>query len=155
MGINFIDTEDNQRIIGRKTDDHKEWFRHTEKITYKSTVLDDLLALPEMKDIKKIFLKIDVEGFEHFALQASDRLFDKVDVKGIYMEWDKHWDQPASDWIWDKLTGKGYVPFDCELTDKNANQTYSQNLPCIKSDRNGLRKFMSNVLWLPKSRLDH
>ena len=53
MGINCIDTEDNQRLIARKTKDHKEWFKNIEKITYKSTVLDGLLTLPEMKDIKK------------------------------------------------------------------------------------------------------
>ena len=83
MGINFIDTEENQRTIARKSKDHKIWFKNTEKITYKSTILDDLLTLPEMKGIQKVFIKIDVEGFEHFALQGGVEFFKKIDIKGI------------------------------------------------------------------------
>jgi len=49
-------------------------------------VMDDLL---EVVDVRRVVMKIDIEGHERRAFFHADRLFDSVNVGYIFMEWIK------------------------------------------------------------------
>ena len=62
------------------------------KYLVETILLDDIIAyLPKQNDgseFKTAIMKIDIEGFEAFALQKASKLFDRLDIKIIFMEWD-------------------------------------------------------------------
>jgi len=41
----------------------------------------------ENKDYKKAILKIDIEGFEPYAFQHAEKLFNLLEIPIVYMEW--------------------------------------------------------------------
>ena len=61
------------------------------KYLVETILFDDIIPyLPknaENKEYKKAILKIDIEGFEPYAFQHADKLFDLLDIPIIYMEW--------------------------------------------------------------------
>jgi FkbM family methyltransferase len=61
------------------------------KYLVETILFDDIIPyLPknaENKEYKKAILKIDIEGFEPYAFQHADKLFDLLDIRIIYMEW--------------------------------------------------------------------
>ena len=60
----------------------------------KTIYMDDLL---EVIMFKRAIIKIDIEGFEHLALRHSTRLFNKLDIPYIIMEWLKLGEYYGSD----------------------------------------------------------
>jgi hypothetical protein len=42
---------------------------------------------PDGSKYTKAILKIDIEGFEPFAFEHAQRLFDRLDIRVILMEW--------------------------------------------------------------------
>jgi FkbM family methyltransferase len=52
--------------------------------------VDDILDLPEISHFHEVFIKMDVEGFEHKVLLGAEKFFQKLDVRGIIMEWVSH-----------------------------------------------------------------
>lgn len=50
----------------------------------KSILMDDLLQVIE---VKRAIMKIDIEGHEYEAFQHADKLFTKVDIPMVFMEW--------------------------------------------------------------------
>jgi len=62
-----------------------------DKYLVKTIVFNDLVEyLPKRDDGKhfeKAIMKIDIEGFEPFAFEHADKLFDAIDVQVIFMEW--------------------------------------------------------------------
>ncbi|CAC5391395.1 unnamed protein product [Mytilus coruscus] len=82
---------------------------------YKDKVLtakvDDILKLPGF-DFKKVVIKMDVEGYEHFALKGASDFFSKVDVQAVLMEWMWHKAGSGSEDIFKFYFNRGYEPFD-------------------------------------------
>ncbi len=63
------------------------------KYLVETILFDDIVDyLPYKNDLtkeeyKKAILKIDIEGFEPFAFEHASLLFNKLDIRVIYMEW--------------------------------------------------------------------
>jgi len=62
-----------------------------DKYLVKTIVFNDLLDyLPITDDgqkFQKAIMKIDIEGYEPYAFEKADKLFDTIDVQVIFMEW--------------------------------------------------------------------
>ncbi|CAL1532516.1 unnamed protein product [Lymnaea stagnalis] len=54
------------------------------KVTVKTICMNDLVPLVRNA---RVYLKMDIENSEHFALQCADEFFKEVDVKIVQMEW--------------------------------------------------------------------
>ena len=79
-----------------KTKDHNPGGTHVQNVKLsananysndnyvKSIVMDDLLPLCKFKNA---VMKIDVEGFEHRAFYEADKLFDRINIEYVQMEW--------------------------------------------------------------------
>lgn len=59
------------------------------KYLVETILFDDLLDFLPDKEMQKTVIKIDIEGFEPYAFQYSKKVFKKLDVQIIYMEWGK------------------------------------------------------------------
>ncbi len=81
-------------------------------------LMDDLAPIV---NFSKAIMKIDIEGYEDKALSHADKLFDKVSIPYIFMEWG--WMQrdktqleiePLLEW----LTKRGYSPYTISVKTK-------------------------------------
>ncbi|CAL1532518.1 unnamed protein product [Lymnaea stagnalis] len=54
------------------------------KVTVKTICMNDLVPLVRNT---RVYLKMDIENSEHFALQCADEFFKEVDIKIVQMEW--------------------------------------------------------------------
>ena len=77
--------------------------------------LDDLLQLPNF-DLKKVILKIDVEGYESKVFNGGRAFFNTVDVQAVLMEW--RWHEGAKDIqsLLNFFTSRKYKPFNPKHT---------------------------------------
>ena len=61
------------------------------KYLVETILFDDIIPyLPKRDDgseFTRALIKIDIEGFEPYAFQNASKLFDKLDIRVIYMEW--------------------------------------------------------------------
>lgn len=62
------------------------------KYLVETILFDDIVPyLPRREEddseFSRALLKIDIEGFEPYAFQHASKLFDKLDIRVIYMEW--------------------------------------------------------------------
>ena len=104
-------------------------------------LFDDIVPyLPRKNDgteFTKALLKIDIEGFEPYAFQHASKLFDKLDISVIYMEW-------------------GNIPIQTDATDiiLQMIQFLTQrkfrpiNNMNVSLDLNNWRNWPFNVMWL-------
>ena len=72
---------------------------------------DDLLKLDRIKEARKVFIKMDIEGYEAHALQEAEMFFRRIDVIGVMMEWRWHRGKPRGAWIIDFMKRFGFIPF--------------------------------------------
>lgn len=101
-----------------------------------SITLDDLLELPVIKHFRKVFIKMDIEGFEDRAVERATQFFEKVNVVGILMEWVFHRNHPTAKKIIDFMTERKYKPHACKIG--------KVPLDVAENENWGL-----DVLWLP------
>ena len=74
-----------------------------------TATLDDLLELPDF-DLKKVIIKMDVEGYENRVFRGGEKFFKRVDVRAVLMEWMWLKTGPAGQEIIDFLTRHGFTP---------------------------------------------
>lgn len=98
--------------------------------------MDDLLDLPVMKHFQNVVIKMDIEGFEHRALEKAARFFEKINVKGFIMEWVFHRKYPTAKKIIDFMTARNYKPYKCSI----------KKIPLNVAESN---KWGLDILWLP------
>ena len=62
-----------------------------DKYLVETIIFNDLVAYLPKTDkgtsFQKAIMKIDIEGYEPFAFEHADELFDAIDVQVIFMEW--------------------------------------------------------------------
>ena len=102
--------------------DKRKYPRHS----IDAVLMDDLLPLI---DFRKVFIKLDVETHEHFVLSGARRLFDKLDVRGVLMEWDFFRTSPLGDRIIDFFTRRNFVPLSVTWKDHLLNPRYRSSWP--------------------------
>ena len=73
--------------------------------------MDDLLGLPIISEFQKVFIKIDIEGSEARALKNAHRLFRKLDVRAVLLEWVFHKGMPTAHTIIEFMKMHNYEPF--------------------------------------------
>lgn len=79
--------------------------------------IDSFLELPGF-DFKKAIMKIDIEGYEHFAFRAAHRFFDQVDIRAVLMEWMWHKSGSESGEIVKFFMDRNYEPIDPNTNSK-------------------------------------
>ena len=111
------------------------------KYLVETILFDDIVPYLPRKDdgteFTKALLKIDIEGFEPYAFQHASKLFDKLDISVIYMEW-------------------GNIPIQTDATDIILQMieflTQRKFKPFINEshplDLNNWRNWPFNVMWL-------
>ncbi|CAC5405305.1 unnamed protein product [Mytilus coruscus] len=123
-------------------------FYNKNTVLLKAAKLDDIITLPEFKAISKVFLKIDVQGFEHKVFEGAEKLFQSGKVKGIYIEWYYHRDTTSGKYLLQKFKEWDFEPFYCNdvLKDVSSNlDTPCENLDVKKSGSWG-----ADVVFLPR-----
>lgn len=106
-----------QGIINTKTDFKESDFQNN-KYLVKTILFNDIVDYLPKNDkgsrFKKAIMKIDIEGFEPFAFEHAERLFDALEIQMIFMEWgnlppsvDRH---PSILRMIDFLFARGLVP---------------------------------------------
>ncbi|KAK3084690.1 hypothetical protein FSP39_017578 [Pinctada imbricata] len=133
FGASFMDDknlrQDKIRMSGVKFDTQN-------LVTVDTVLLDDLLYLPNIYDFKTVFIKLDIEGSEHKVLLGARKLFQKLSVRGVLMEWRWHVTRPVSKSI--ILTFMEEFGF----------EPYAIAKP-IGSKLDGKTMNNSDVIWLP------
>ncbi|XP_078321942.1 uncharacterized protein LOC144621870 [Crassostrea virginica] len=130
MGGTFVDV-DSKHIKELKLGRAQGTYGQVYTIT-----MDDLLQLPIIKHFKKVFIKMDVEGFEARAVEKAKEFFKHIKVVGFIMEWEFHRGQPTADKIIKFMTALNFKPHAC-----NINKT--------PVDLSNSAKWGYDVLWLP------
>ncbi|KAK3086343.1 hypothetical protein FSP39_017100 [Pinctada imbricata] len=85
MGGTFVDSQAEfvKKIKGKTVSGN-----HYSNIT--TITVDDLLTLPVIDKFQKVFIKMDIEGFEARAFEKAKKFFKKIYVKGVLIEWIFH-----------------------------------------------------------------
>lgn len=130
MGGTFVDVEASH-IKKLKLGRAKGTYGKVNTIT-----MDDLLDLPVIRHFQKVFLKMDIEGFEARALQNSSKFFDKVNVSAFIMEWEFHSGQKTANEIIEFMTKRKFKPFSVSI-----------NMTPLDLAKN--TSWGYDVLWLP------
>ena len=63
---------------------------HSKRYLVRTMLMDDLVAfVPARSEVNKLkgVMKIDIEGFEPYALEKAKNLFDRVAFQHVFMEW--------------------------------------------------------------------
>ena len=145
FGLAFIDQgdvrDDMAKLWGADT-----WGKKT--VTVKATTLDDLVTLPEYKSLKKVFIKIDIQGFEHKILETSKKFFDDGKLQGFYMEWYWHRSKPSGDFMLRVFSDWNFEPFDCNSVLFETSSDLNKDCVLLDVTRSGT--WPTDVLWLPK-----
>ena len=99
--------------------------------------IDDLLDLPIIAGFQKVFIKIDIEGFEDRAIKMSHNFFTKIDVRGVIMEWIFHKGMDTAKTIIRFMQEYRFRPysFNCWINPLNFNESAT---------------WPNDVLWLPE-----
>ena len=140
FGFNFVDSNHTKDVMYGTFG--KKMFNGSVAL-YNSIRLDDLLELPSFKGVKQVFVKIDVEGYEHKVIEGSDKFFKDIKVAGVYMEWNKQGGHASGDSIISRMNSRGYSAYLCN-TDK-----------CSKLNATSVRAAHYNIVWLPKETIPY
>ena len=102
--------------------------------------IDNLLELPIIDQFARALLKINIEGFsEAQILTTSHKLFRKIDIRGVFMNWDIY-DRSArtARTIMNFMEEYDFLPY-----------TFESNL--ILLDITHSKNWSDEVLWLPRN----
>lgn len=135
FGTIFVDA-DNVSDLKRKSPAFKG--NRGQSVKINTVKVDDILDLPEISHFHKVFIKMDVEGFEHKVLLGAEKFFQKLDVRGIIMEWNWHVGRNSSVIIIDLLSKWGFIP--CSINRK------------VPLELGKSSKWPHDILWYPFSR---
>ncbi|CAC5356246.1 unnamed protein product [Mytilus coruscus] len=113
--------------------------------TVKTTTLNDFLSLAEVHAMKKVFIIMDVQGFEQKVIEGSNHLFNVKNVIGVYMQWYNHGNTIPSGFLLHRFNEWGYEPFYCN--------TMSNNNPCEKIDVFKSGVHYDGIIWLPRKKI--
>ena len=95
-----------------------------------------------------MFIKIDIQGFEHKILEASKKIFDEGKLIGLYMEWYWHKNKPSGDYMLRVFSDWKFEPFDCNSV---LQRKYADiNKKCVLKDVKKSGTWPDDILWLPK-----
>lgn len=74
-------------------------------------VFDDLLTLPFISLFPRVFIKMDIEGFEHKALERAHQFFANIFIQGIQIEWIFHRNKESGQMIVVFLEQYSFIPY--------------------------------------------
>ena len=134
FGFNFVESNHTHKVI---YDAERKGMFNGKTSIHNSIRLDDILELPSFVGIKQVFIKMDVEGFEHKVIEGSEKFFKNIKVAGVYMEWNKQGGYASGDSIISKMKSRGYNAFICS------------HVTCHLLDGKNLRRPHYNIVWLP------
>ncbi|XP_052083551.1 uncharacterized protein LOC127720843 [Mytilus californianus] len=119
-------------------------------VPLKAAILDDIMTLAEFKAMQKVFIKIDVQGFEHKVFEGSEKLFHSGKVNGVFIEWYYHRNTTSGKFLLQKFQEFDFEPFFCS----DVLQDVSSNLdtPCEKIDVKRSGSWGTDVVWLPRGK---
>ncbi|CAG2248696.1 unnamed protein product [Mytilus edulis] len=86
--LGFVD-QGKDNVVKEMSKMFGKFYRKT-TVPLKAAILDDIMTLPEFKAMLKVFIKIDIQGFEHKVFEGSEKLFESGKVNGIFIEWYFH-----------------------------------------------------------------
>ena len=126
-----------------------KFYRKT-TVPLKAAILDDIMTLPEFKAMPKVFIKIDVQGFEHKVFEGSEKLFQSGKVNGIFIEWYYHRNTTSGKFLLQKFQEYDFEPFFCSdvLQDVSSNL----NSPCEKIDVKTSGSWGTDVVWIHRGK---
>jgi FkbM family methyltransferase len=103
-----------------------------------SVGFDDLYPILEKHGVRTALIKIDIETSESYMCQTGTKIFDKIDIPFVMMEW-HHWrvnHQKRYQSIVDFFTERNYIP---------------TNERCEELHTSGwLKQWSGNVYWIKK-----
>ena len=118
-------------------------------IKFPTVSLNDISSIPNNVRLKKVFIKIDVQGFEHKVFMTADELWDEYDVRGVFIEWTWHAkNEKTGQFLLGKFKQWNLRPYDCNTVLKTIDADLTKD--CIKLDIQKEKSWnIDDVLWLP------
>ena len=139
FGASFVDEE---KLRKHKIENSFVSFDTQNLVNVNTVLLDDLLELPLIKEFKTVFIKMDVEGFEHKVLGGARKLFQTMNILGILMEWRWHVKRPDTKSVILKfMEDNKFEPYKID-----SDYTFTLD---------GQKMNESDVMWLPMKRDVH
>ena len=128
---------------------NKELWSKRKTLQFHTVTLNDISSIPNNVPIKKLFIKIDVQGFEHKTFMAADELWDDYDVRGVFIEWIWHANNDKTrNYLLGKFKQWHLRPYDCNSVLKPIDVDLKKD--CIKLDIEKSKIWnIGDVLWLP------
>ncbi|KAJ8307258.1 hypothetical protein KUTeg_015342 [Tegillarca granosa] len=108
MGGTFVDLDAENTKKIKKENNLKIGGTYGSVTTF---TLDNLLELDDIKYFKNVVIKIDIEGFEYKAILGSERFFDNVKIKAVFMEWVFHKGKESGKGIIEFMLKRNFVPY--------------------------------------------
>lgn len=121
---------------------------NTEK--YQSMMLDDLLDFHIFKNFqKRVFIKIDVHGYEDSVIRGGFRFLTDIEVIGIYMEWNQQQISESGREVVEEMKKNGFEGYTCDHEKFNEYITeYPLKNPCVLLSWEELDTKRNSILWI-------
>lgn len=146
FALGFVEDRDMRKDMSGRYGGH---VYNKRTVPVKTATLNDFLTLPGFNAIPKILIKMDVQGFEHNVIEASDIFFRTGKLVGLLMEWTYHRNKTTGDYLIKKFNEWNYEPFDCNYVLKDKSADLNKN--CIKMDVKLSASWKTDdIIWLPK-----
>ncbi|XP_033755041.1 uncharacterized protein LOC117337990 [Pecten maximus] len=133
MGGTYVDV-DSKHIKELKEGRAQGTYGEVDTIT-----MDDLVELPAFKNLSKVIVKMDIEGFEHKAVAKSEKFFKAVEVHGFIMEWEFHRKMASGNVILKTMKDLKFEPYRVENPSARLSAESSASWPY-------------DVLWRPAAK---
>ncbi|XP_071094936.1 uncharacterized protein [Haliotis cracherodii] len=93
--------------------------------SYTITLDDTLPYLP----FKKAFIKVDIQEYEYYVLNGTDRFFKEIEVPGIFMEWELMKSDINGKNLVDLLSGLKYSAYEPRIGGRKLDPNQYQSWP--------------------------
>ena len=147
-GFHFIETNETRLSMFKN---NRTSLYATRRDNVNGVSLDMISDTNILQVNKPYFIKMDAEGIEHVILQGSRRFFESFDIRGMLIEWDKHFNSQTGDVIIRFMTKRHFEPYECTMA-FNKRTGREIDPPCEKLNQSDIRKNRLNLLWLPSTR---
>jgi FkbM family methyltransferase len=114
-------------------------------LVVKTIRFDDLLPIVNERNIREAVIKIDIETSEHFLCETGERMFEKINIPFVMMEWANIKNiETKANLIKQFFSNRHYIPFDSETCQPQNEANYklwkSQDIYWIKQNYTHLCK---------------
>ena len=113
-----------QNNIGSQRLSERVERNHSDPMVVQTIRFDDLLANATERGVRQAIIKIDIETSEHFLCETGEKMFDRINIPFVMMEWALIKDiLSRADLVYRFFTRRAYRAYNPSTCRPEANQT--------------------------------